>query len=93
MIKKEEVAYIAWLARIELSTEELVKFRTDLSKILGYIEILKTVNTEGIQPLAQVTGLENVLRDDSEQQSEISDELLSIAPDTSGRFIRVKKVL
>lgn len=93
MIKKEEVAYIAKLARIELSAEELVKFRTDLSKILGYIEILKTVDTEGVQPLAQVTGLENVLRDDEEQPEEIADELLSIAPDTSGRFIRVKKVL
>ena len=94
MITKEEVAYIAKLARIELKPEELEKFRTDLSKILGYIEVLKTVDTEGIEPLAQVTGLENVFRPDEVKDGKASpDDILSIAPETSGRFIKVKKVL
>ena len=92
-ITKKEVANIAKLARIEIAEEELEKYRTDLNKVLGYIEILKTVDTEGVEPLAQVTGLENAFRDDQVQTSEIADELLSQAPDTSGRFIRVKKVL
>ncbi|OGE76194.1 MAG: asparaginyl/glutamyl-tRNA amidotransferase subunit C [Candidatus Doudnabacteria bacterium RIFCSPHIGHO2_02_FULL_48_21] len=93
MIKKEEVAYIAKLARIELTDEDLVKYRTDLNKILGYIEVLKTVDTEGVEPLAQVTGLENVYRADEVNTADIADELLSSAPETSGRFIKVKKVL
>ena len=90
MIKKEEVAYIAKLARIELTDEDLVKYRTDLNKILGYIEVL---DTEGVEPLAQVTGLENVYRADEVNTADIADELLSSAPETSGRFIKVKKVL
>lgn len=93
MITREEVANIAKLARIELASEELEKYRLDLNKILGYIEILKTVDTEGIKPLAQVTGLENVFRPDAVSESEIADDLLNIVPETSGRFIRVKKVL
>lgn len=92
-ITKDEVARIAALARIKLSDEELDKYRTDLNKVLGYIEILKTVNTDGVEPLAQVTGVENVFRDDEARTSDIADEILSLAPETSGRFIKVKKVL
>lgn len=93
MITKDEIAYIARLAKIELSAAELEKYRADLTKILGYIEILKTVDTEGVEPIAQVTGLENVFRPDLVRESGIADELLESVPDTSGRFIRVKKVL
>ena len=93
MVTLEQVAKIASLARIKLSSEELEKYRTDLNKVLGYIEVLKTVNTDGIEPLAQVTGFENIFRDDEAVASEIADEILKIVPETSGRFIRVKKVL
>lgn len=94
MITKQEVRHIAKLARIELSEDELEKFRTDLSKILGYIEVLKTVNTDGVEPLAQVTGLENVYRTDEVAPGAASaDDILAIAAETSGRFIKVKKVL
>jgi len=93
MITREDVAKIASLARFELSDEDLEKYRSDLSKVLGYIEILKTVDTEGVEPLAAVTGLENVFREDIAMPPEIADEILAIVPETSGRFIRVKKVL
>ena len=92
MITKQEVAKIAKLARIDLSDEELEKYRADLNKVLGYIEILKTVDTEGVEPLAQVTGLENVFRDDIAAPPLIADEILKSAPETSGRYVRVKKV-
>ncbi len=93
MITKDEVARIARLARIKLPDGELEKYRTDLNKVLGYIEVLKTVNTDGVEPLAQVTGFENIFRDDEVVETEIADEILKIVPETSGRFIRVKKVL
>lgn len=89
----EEVKHIAKLARIELADSELDKFRGDLNKVLGYIEILKNVDTDGIEPLAQVTGLENSLREDVAMQSPLPDDLLKLAPDRLGRFIKVKKVL
>lgn len=91
-ITKKEVEHIAKLARIELTEEELERFQADLSKVLGYIEVLKTVDTEGVEPLAQVTGLENVLREDGAHDSLIAEKIIKNAPDSSGRFIKVKKV-
>jgi aspartyl-tRNA(Asn)/glutamyl-tRNA(Gln) amidotransferase subunit C len=91
-ITKKEVEHIAKLARIELTPEEVEKFQGDLNKVLGYIEILKTVNTEGVEPLAQVTGLENAFREDIAEQSPYPADIVKNAPEHSGRFIKVKKV-
>ena len=91
-ISKTEVKHIAKLARIELSAEEIEKFRKDLSTILEYIEKLKSVNTEGVEPLASVTGLENALREDRSESPSMADEILANAPERVGRFIKVKKV-
>ena len=92
-ISVEEVKHIAKLARIELSDDELEKFRSDLSQVLGYIEVLKTVNTDGVEPLATVTGLENVFREDEITASTVRDDIIKSAPESTGRFIKVKKVL
>lgn len=91
-ISKQEIRHIAHLARIELSESELKKFRSDLNKVLGYIEILKTVDTEGVEPLSAVTGLENVFRADEASSSELPDEIIKNAPESERRFIKVKKV-
>lgn len=92
MITRDEVKHIAKLARIDLTDEEIQKFQSDLTKVLGYIEVLKTVDTEGVEPLASVTGLENIYREDEVKDSPIKDDLLASAPEKSGRFIKVKKV-
>lgn len=63
-LTKEEVLHIAKLARLELSEEEVEKFRTQLSEILEYVGQLQRVDTEGIEPISQITGLENVMRED-----------------------------
>lgn len=91
-ITKKEVEHIAKLARIELTPQEIDKFQGDLNKVLGYIEVLKTVDTTGVEPLAAVTGLENVFREDIAEKSSIADEIIKNAPEKSGRFIKVKKV-
>ena len=91
-ISRDEIKHIADLARIELREDELEKFRADLNKILGYIEVLKTVNTEGVEPLAQVTGLENAFRKDVVEDSGLQQDIINNAPEREGRFIKVKKV-
>lgn len=83
---------MAKLARIALSEEEIERFRGDLNKVLGYIEVLKTVDTEGVEPLAQVTGLKNVFRDDRMAESGAAAAIVKNAPESAGRFIKVKKV-
>jgi len=91
-IGSDEIEHIAKLARIELSGAELEKFRADLNKVLGYIEVLKTVDTDGVEPLAQVTGLQNVFRKDEAVESPLTKEIIDNAPEKVGRFIKVKKV-
>ena len=91
-ITRDDVKHIAKLARIELKAEELEKFRSDLNKVLGYVEVLKTVDTEGVEPLATVTGLENVWREDKAEESEVQEEIVKNAPERKGKFIKVKKV-
>jgi len=91
-ISKKDVEHIAKLARIELSEEEIGKFQGNLNKVLGYIEVLKKVNTDGVEPLAQVTGLENVFREDEAVASPLASDIIDSAPAKSGRFIKVKKV-
>ena len=92
-ISKEEVKHIAKLSRIELSEGELTKFQGELNRILGYIEVLKTIDTKGVEPLAQVTGLENAYREDVTMDSGLQDKIIKNAPEREGRFIKVKKVL
>ncbi len=91
-ISVDDVRHIAKLARIELKDEELEKFRADLNTVLGYVEVLKTVNTDGVEPLATVTGLENVFREDEVEESELAQDIINNAPEKTGRFVKVKKV-
>lgn len=63
-LSREQVVHVAALARLGLSEAEIEKFQTQLSNILDYVEQLNEVNTDGIEPTAQVTGLKNIKRKD-----------------------------
>lgn len=63
-IDKKEIEHIAELARIKLSGEEKEKMANELGAILSYIDKLNEVNTEGVEAIAYITGMENVLRKD-----------------------------
>lgn len=65
----EEVKHIAKLANLTLSENEVEKFRGQLSEVLAYVEKLKEVETSSVEPTSQVTGLENVFREDKEKPS------------------------
>jgi len=64
-ITKEEVEHIAKLARIRLSEDEKEKMTSELGAILAYVSKLNEIDTTGVEPTAQVTGLENVFRKDT----------------------------
>ncbi len=95
MLTKEEIKHIAELARLDLNEEELKMYGEQLSSVLKYIEQLQEVNTEDIEPTAQVTGLENVLREDEvEDWSEPEKyNAISQAPSLEKKQIKVKRVL
>lgn len=63
-LTKAQVEHIAKLARLTLKPGDAEKMAKELTSILGYVDMLGEVNTEGVEPTAQVTGLTNVFRPD-----------------------------
>ena len=94
-LTKGEIQHIADLARLELTEAELKKYGSQLSDILSYINQLKEVDTTDVEPTAQITGLENALRQDEKEdwdKAEI-EEALRQTPELENRQIKVKRVL
>ncbi len=81
-LTKDEVRHIAKLARLTLTESEVEKFTTELSGILQYIDKLGEVNTDKVEPTAQVTGKVNSFREDVIREQPIAspDDLLSTSP-------------
>lgn len=94
-LSKNEIQHIAKLARLELTDEELEKYGGQLSAILDYIDQLKEVEVKGVLPTAQVTGLENVWREDKVKNWDKEEIELALkdAPEREERFIKVKRVI
>jgi len=93
-ISISDVQHLAQLSNLSLSHDEAESLRTDLDKILKYIESLKELDTDGIEPTYQVTDLQNVYRDDEVIESGVEkSDLLKLAPDSNGDSIIVPKVL
>ncbi|MDP2642292.1 MAG: Asp-tRNA(Asn)/Glu-tRNA(Gln) amidotransferase subunit GatC [Candidatus Peregrinibacteria bacterium] len=76
MLTEEQVRHVAKLARLKLTDEEVKKFAGQLSGVLEYVDILKEVDTEGVEITSQVTGLKNVMRKDEVVASEAKREEL-----------------
>jgi aspartyl-tRNA(Asn)/glutamyl-tRNA(Gln) amidotransferase subunit C len=88
-----EVEHVARLARLDLSAAEKARMRSQLDLILGYVDTLATVDTEGIPPTAHVLPLVNVMRDDEVRPSYPAEAMLANAPDPDGELFRVPKIL
>ena len=93
-ISADVVLHLAQLSNLELNTDEISGLQTDISNILGYVEKLNQLDTEGVEPTYQVTGLENVWRNDEVIDYKTSrEELLKCAPDQRDSQVKVPKVL
>lgn len=89
----KEVEHIAKLARLEFSESEKEKFLHQFNDILKYMEQLNSVNTNNVEPLAQVIELQNVFRPDELKTSTPTEEALKNAPDKSQEYFKVPKVI
>lgn len=79
-LTKDQVKRVAVLARLGLSEAEIEKLQPQLSGILDYVEQLNKVNTDGVEPTAQVTGLINVTREDKVTPLAEPNALLECSP-------------
>ena len=91
-LSKDDIKYCAKLIRIELTEQEEEKFLKQLSSVLGYFEKLNELNLEGVEPIYQVTGQENIFREDKVTNVDRREEMLKNVPEREGDFIKVKSV-
>ena len=92
-VTPEQVRHIAKLAQIAMSEEELERLVPELNNILGWVEQLGEVDTEGVEPLATVIEQKLRLRDDEVTDGNRRDEILANAPDAEHGFFAVPKVI
>ncbi|HET6513838.1 MAG TPA: Asp-tRNA(Asn)/Glu-tRNA(Gln) amidotransferase subunit GatC [Thermodesulfovibrionales bacterium] len=87
------VEHIAHLARLSLSEDEEKTFSQQIGSILEYVEKLNELDTSGIEPTSHVIEMKNVMREDMIWPSLPVDNALANAPDRSGNFYRVPKII
>lgn len=93
-ITRDDVRHLAQLSSLELSGSEVDSLQTDIGNILGYINKLSELDTEDVEPTYQVTGLQNVWRNDEIINYEVTrEELLARAPEQTDSQVKVPKVL
>ena len=93
-ITNDDVRHLALLSSLQMSDAEVESLRADIEKIINYINQLDELNTDGVEPTYQVTGLQNVWRDDEIIDSSVSrQQLLALAAEQSDNCVKVPKVL
>ena len=90
---KINIKTVAKLANLHLTSEEEEKFSKQLEETAIYVDELEEVKTDDIEATSQVTGLENVLREDIAKPSLSQEEALKNAKETHNGFFKVKGIL
>jgi aspartyl-tRNA(Asn)/glutamyl-tRNA(Gln) amidotransferase subunit C len=94
-ITQEDVKHVAKLANLPMQEDQIPKFQSQLESILEFVKTVQTVDTEGVPETTQVTGLENVWREDEvdDTRTFTNAEALKNAPSTHNGFFMVKAIL
>ena len=90
----DSILHLARLSKISLSEEEIAQYKTEINTILTYIDQLSSVDIDSLEPTSQVTGLQNVSREDEIiDYAETPAALLKNAPAQQDGQFKVKRVL
>jgi aspartyl-tRNA(Asn)/glutamyl-tRNA(Gln) amidotransferase subunit C len=92
-ITASDVRHLAVLSKISLADDEIEPMAKDLENIVKYIDMLNELNTDGVEPTYQVTGLKNVMRNDNVEPQIAREKLLALAPEQKNNQVKVPKVL
>ena len=88
-----DVRYVAKLARIALTDEEVDRFGAQLGDLLTHVDALAQLDTNAVPATAQVVESRNVLRDDALTPCLDRETVLSQAPQRQGGFFRVPRII
>ena len=89
---KINITHIAKLANLSLLPSEITKLAKQLEDTIDYVNELSTVDTKNVEPTSQVTGLENVTREDIAKPSLTQDQALANAKSKQNGFFKVKAI-
>ena len=92
-ISRQDIEKVALLARLQLTEAELATMTEQLAQIVGYVDQLAEVNTDGVEPMAHAVEVTNVFRDDAVAESLPREEALANAPHRDERGYLVPAVL
>ena len=92
-ITDELLDKIAHLARLEIKDSEREALKKDMNDILAWVDKLKEVDTEGVEPLVYMSNEIDNVREDKVENQLPQQEALDNAPDSDGKFFRVHKVI
>ncbi|MFC2080795.1 Asp-tRNA(Asn)/Glu-tRNA(Gln) amidotransferase subunit GatC [Bacteroidota bacterium] len=92
-INDKMIEKISGLAHLEFPEDEKEKIRQDLEQILTFVEKLKELDTENVEPLVYLSDKTDVLRKDKAVSSISREEALLNAPEKTDQFFKVPKVI
>jgi len=88
MISREQVQYVARLARLRFAEDELARLQPELSKIIDYVEQLSELDLSGLEPTSHAVPLQNVVRADEPVPGLTHEEAMSNGPQVErGQFV------
>ena len=93
MIDRKDVEHVARLTRLALTDAELERMREQLNSILAHLDTLRAVPTERVEPTSHAVDVVNVMREDEVEPCLPQDAVLANAPDRSGEFFRVPRII
>ena len=89
----EQVQKVAELARLQLSVDERERYAEQLSAVLGYFNMLNSLDTINVSPTSHSLMLQNVLREDQVQPSLSQQQVMNLAPELSGELVAIPRTL
>lgn len=92
-ISKEDVRYVARLARLNVSEEDTETFTLQLNSILSYMDKLNELDTSDVQPMSHAIDVCNAFRQDTVQGSFAQEVALENAPEREGAFFKVPRIV
>ncbi len=92
-IDKDIVTKVSNLARIKINNDQLSKISNELESVIEWIDTLNEVNTDGVEPIANVSGQKLPLREDKVTDGGYSEKILNNAPEKESGFFVVPKVV
>ena len=92
-LTRDEVRHVATLARLAMTDDDAAHFSRQLSQILTYVQTLNELDTSNVEPTSHAVPMANVWREDEVTPSCDRDAILANAPDQTGEFFRVPKII